>query len=75
VAKYPEHDPKRDGNRFAWIIEQSKRMRAERQGERRELFNPNERQIMREHDASIEAEEVAHFAILRARRAAKIPPR
>ncbi len=75
MAKYPEHDPKRDGNRFAWIIEQSKRMRAERQGERRELFNPNERQIMREHDASIEAEEVAHFAILRARRAAKIPPR
>jgi hypothetical protein len=75
VAKYPEHDPKRDGNRFAWIIEQAQRMRAERQGERRELFKPDERRIMRDHDASIEAEEVAHFAILRARRAAKIPPR
>ena len=75
MAKYPEHDPKRDGNRFAWIIEESKRMRAERHGERRELFNPNERQTMQEHDASIEAEEVAHFAILRARRAAKLPTR
>jgi hypothetical protein len=75
VATHPEHDPKRDGNRFQWIIKQAQRMRAERQAQRRELFNPNERQTMREHDASIEAEEMAHFAILRARRAAKLPPR
>lgn len=75
MAKYPEHDPKRDGNRFAWIVQQSRLLRAEHQTRRRDLFKPEERQIMREHDAGIEAEEVAHFAVLRARRAAKIPPR
>jgi len=75
VSRYPEHDPKRDGNPFAWIIQQSQRMRAERQGEKRQLFRPEEWRVMREHDASIEAEEMAHFAILRARRAAKQPKR
>ena len=75
MAKYPEHDPKRDGNRFAWIVEQSRQMRAERQGGRRCLFNTDDRNKLRDHDAAIEAEEVAHFAILRARRAAKLPTR
>ncbi len=73
--RHPEYDPKRDGNRFAWIVEQSRRLRAESQAQRRDLFKPEERRTMREHDAGIEAEEVAHFAILRARRAAKLPPR
>lgn len=75
MAKHPEYDPERDGNRFEWILRQSQALRAERQADRRGLFTADDRRTMREHDASIEAEELAHFAILRARRAAKLPKR
>lgn len=67
-GRLPDYDPAKDGNRFQWIIEQSKRVRAERQAiaASRRLFTQIDRRLMAEHDAAIEAEDGQRLQNLRA---------
>lgn len=66
-GRLPDYDPEKDGNRFQWIIEQSKRVRAERQAiaASRRLFTEIDRRLMAEHDAAIEAEDGKRLQNLR----------
>lgn len=67
-GRLPDHDPAKDGNRFAWILEQSKKVRAERQAiaATRRLFTEIDRRLMADHDATIEAEDGQRLQNLRA---------
>lgn len=67
VGRLPDHDPAKDGNRFQWIVEQSKKVRAERQAlnANRQLFTKADRASMREHDEGIEAEDGERLKNLR----------
>lgn len=68
AKRYPEHDPARDGNRFEWIIEQSKQLRARRQAAAviRQLFTEKDRREMAQHDAIVENDDCKRLKELRA---------
>ena len=68
--KLPTHNPDTDGNRFDWILEQSKRLREQSRSaavvsSRPALFGSNEQRILDAHDAAVESEEVARFRQMR----------
>lgn len=67
VGQLPDHDPAKDGNRFQWILEQSKVVRAERQAlaASRRLFTPQDLKVMKAHDANIDAEDDQRLRNLR----------
>lgn len=69
--KLPTHDPKTDGNRFEWILEQSKLLRkksmeAVADASRPALFCADEQRIIEAHDAAVESEETERFQRMRA---------
>lgn len=63
----PEYDPACGQNRFAWILEQSKIVRAERiaAASNRRLFSQLDREAMAQHDAAMDAEDDARLKNLR----------
>jgi len=68
-GKLPDYNPAKDGNRFDWILEQSKKVRAERQAiaATRQVFTQIDRLLMAEHDAAIEDEDGKRLQNLRAK--------
>lgn len=65
--KYPTYDPGKDGNVYAWLLETSQRLRAERVIDKvRERFTAQERRELAASDAKIEEQEREHFDRLRA---------
>ena len=70
AGPFPDYDPEKgvDGNRFQWILEQSKIMRAQRQAAKViERFTLADLEAMRKHDASIEAEDAERLKAIRAK--------
>ena len=63
----PEYDPACGLSRFAWILEASKAVRAERiaAASNRQLFSQFDRLAMAEHDAAMDAEDENRLKNLR----------
>lgn len=63
----PEYDPACGLSRFAWILEASKAVRAERiaAASNRQLFSQLDRLAMAEHDAAMDAEDENRLKNLR----------
>ena len=63
----PAYDPAKHGNRFQWILEQSKVVREQRQRvKQRQQFNPADLELLRKYDAEIEREDDQRLRNLRA---------
>lgn len=64
----PEYDPACGLSRFAWILEASKAVRAERiaAASNRQMFSQLDRLAMADHDAAIDAEDGQRLQNLRA---------
>ena len=69
----PDYDPKRDGNRFVFILRTAQAIRQERQARRevRPLFTDDQMALIRKLDRDLDDEELDHFARLRANQRAR----
>ncbi len=63
----PTYDPEKDGNPFEWILRSAWERRLARYPATRRALAADQKAAMDAHDASVEAEERAHFQSLRDR--------